>query len=231
MSVKLSLQVGQKGRKRFTFGIAIDSHRNMKGAFARDSIVILAVAISVVSWAQSRAVPMTTFSDPVNGVSFRYPSVWARETRMPSYIGPAIMQQGENPRLPKAIVVFRPAGTYYASTNLAELNFVYDSFPASAPAACEGAFNGNLEEAFRRDGVRINGVPFTSVEGGGAGTCNRAEQKIYWTYRVGTCYLFEADLNQFCASPPDRRELTKMEIQALNRHLNDIMQSIRIKGK
>ena len=53
-------------------------------------------------------------------------------------------------------------------------------------------------------------------------------QDAYATWRNGTCYLFEEQLDQIAKGTDDQktRNLTAAETRALRRHLNDILRSI-----
>jgi hypothetical protein len=179
---------------------------------------------------KTSGVPIGTFSDPATGVSFSYPSVWKlsrRSQTQPFYESPVILQPDQRPN---ASVTFSSAGNYYAKTNLAGLSFTYVAIPDSTPEACDKLIAAADTGSSRPpDRIVLDGVSFTHISGGDAGMCHRVAYDVYGTYRDNRCLLFEADTHTLCPGVVDgTRELTAAESKALKRHLNSIVQSLRI---
>ncbi len=179
--------------------------------------------------AKPTAVPMVTYADAAGDVSFEYPVVWKLDNTAKFYLPPHILAGGV---LPRAQVVFSPAGNYYAKTTLTALVFAYLKTETPTQAACNAAAIGSVPA--QAETVAINGVTFRHFDTGDAGMCHGADQHVYWTYRQsdgqtgGSCYLFEGDMLTSCSGAyPGQRDLTESEKRALNRHLNGIPQSIR----
>jgi hypothetical protein len=190
-------------------------------------LVCFAAAASVQARAQGgsqrpAAVPMATYTDPAGDVSFEYPAVWKMDNAAKFYLPPHILAGGV---LPRAQVIFSPAGNYYAKTTLTALVFAYVKTQTPTQAACNAALGPIPAQT---DTVAINGVSFQHFDTGDAGMCHGTDQHVYWTYRGGSCYLFEGDMLTSCSGAyPGQRDLTGSEKRALNRHLNAIPQSIR----
>ncbi len=172
---------------------------------------------------------MAKYTDPEGDVSFEYPVVWKMDTAAKFYLPPHILVGGV---LPRAQVIFWPAGNYYAKTTLTALVFAYVKVQTATQAACDAAAMGSIPA--KAETVLINGVSFQHFDTGDAGMCHGADQHVYWTYRQsgrqagGSCYLFEGDMDTSCSGAyPGQRDLTETEKRALNRHLNAIPQSIR----
>ena len=175
-----------------------------------------------------RVVPRKTFTDPANGVSFRYPAVWKFATTSTAFMGsPDILQRGQTGQ---AVVTFTSAGNFYAKTNLNGLEFTYVALPGTSETACAAAATANASGSVSKpDTVTINGVPFLHVSYGSAGMCHQEGSTVYETYQNGRCYLFEADVHTTCPMVDDgKRALTGAESKALQRHLDAIIQTVRI---
>ena len=76
--------------------------------------------------------------------------------------------------------------------------------------------------------LTLHGTPFAHLAAGEAGMTKAESQEAYATWRGGTCFLFEEQLDQIAKGTDDQktRSLTAAEIRALRRHLNDILQSV-----
>ena len=169
-----------------------------------------------------KPVPMARYSDPDGDVSFEYPAVWKVDNVRKFYLSPRILQDSQVPRVQ---VVFSPAGNYYAKTNLLGLDFVYVKRQAPSLEACKKLAIGAMQTQV--DTISIAGVSFQHFDQGDAGMCHGIDEHVYWTYRNGTCYLFEGDMHTSCSGvTPGQRDLTDSERRALNRHLSAIPRSI-----
>lgn len=188
----------------------------------------LALAVSMLGANLRAQAPGLTKSylDSEGGVSFRYPSVWTSSKRWGSYFSAAIAPNAE----PMNVAVsFSPVGNYYAPTTLTGLDFLYRRVAAPDSETClkilrQGEGGGKPEQ------VVINGVPFGHVATGEAGMSKAVSQDVYVTYRSGTCYLFEEDVDEVGAGvvPGKDRNLTAQERRALRRHLAEVMNSVRL---
>ena len=57
--------------------------------------------------------------------------------------------------------------------------------------------------------------------------CHEISSEVYSTWRAGTCHLFEEDFMTLCPGVVEgTRGLTPRETRALQRHLDQIMQSV-----
>lgn len=165
----------------------------------------------------------TTYIDANNGVSFGYPAVWKIENGEKFYLAPRILQSGLSPQVQ---VVFSPKGSIYEKTNLTGLIFVYARSTRPSESACDKlAMDG---EPQRSATLMIHGEKFHHFDSSDAGMCHDVEQHVYWTYRAGTCYLFEGDMQTTCPGVEEgHRTITATEKHALWRHLTSIPATIR----
>ena len=167
---------------------------------------------------------MKVYTDEVGGVSCRYPSVWTFSKTPGSYFPSDIAPNGEPVQ---AVFSFSPQGNYYEHTTLTGLQFLYRRQEAPSQSACESIPLTNRDIG-KLEHVTLNGVPFAHLATGEAGMMKTESQEAYATWRGGTCYLFEEQLDEIARGTDDgkTRNLTAAEMRALRRHLNDILQSV-----
>jgi hypothetical protein len=180
--------------------------------------------ISVLSAAaQSAPIPLSTYTNPGTGVSFQYPSVWRVVPRPAAMTPPSLIDKGLQPLVD---VEFSPKGNLYEKTNLVGLNFLYFKVPAKSVEACYQIGEADSGDVHTQV-VTLNGVTYQHSSGGGAATCHEISYGVYATFRDGQCHLFEQDFMTFCAGVVDgTRGLTAKESNALQHHLDAIMQSV-----
>ncbi|MEO6924746.1 MAG: hypothetical protein ABI142_13040 [Bryocella sp.] len=182
-------------------------------------------AVKPVSAGVAADANLTTYRDPKTGVSFAYPKVWVVSADSPSYMGGALPPSYGEPR---ASFAFSPKGNLYEKTVLLGLVFSYAVKQAANEAACTEGFAtmGNVDAGKR---VTVNGIGFTEYVGGDAGMCHEQAHQIDVAYRDGQCVAFERDVNTECYGAGDgKRRLTEQEKKALQRHLDAVMQSVRV---
>lgn len=179
---------------------------------------------------ESRAADLVQYQDPAHGVTFDYPSLWRPPQQGTS--GAALAQPDFAQVAPKPVItqMFTPAGTYYADTVLGSLSFSYTVVPHSTAAACAQLPGKALQSPASRS-VSYQGIPYTEATGGDAGMCHHLQATVDATFQGSSCYLFERDTVTTCPdtqSEKKPRPLTSQEQAALQRHLDAIMQSVRI---
>jgi hypothetical protein len=181
----------------------------------------------VAQGANPKPVPMASYHDPDGDVSFEYPVVWKVDNSTQSYLPLMILQGGREPRVQ---VVFSTKGNLYENTTLHGLLFAYVKATQLTAEACAGM--AVAPDQTKVEAVSIDGVSFEHFEMEDAAMCHGVRQEIYRTYRNGTCYLFEGDMDTTCFGAVDgQRDITPTERRALMRHLNAIPQSIRFAAK
>ena len=173
----------------------------------------------------TETVPRNGYADPEHGISFRYPTVWTSSHSQQGYLPSAIL---DTPGVhAKQTVTFAPLGVY-ATTNLTNLNFTYAFLRDATAQTCHDVVAKNQDSTGPVTTATVNGVPFTEISGGHAGMSHRLDITLDGTFRNGTCYLFERDEATIAPGVEEgHRTLTDAEERALQRHLNDIFQSIR----
>jgi hypothetical protein len=173
-----------------------------------------------------KPVPLMTYTDTAHGVSFQYPTAWKPMVDA-SYFG-----WNFKPDVAKrmASFTFSPKGNLYEKTVLLELVFNYFVMPSASLDECvakakEGA---NADGAPKK--VQIHGVPFVEVSGVGVGMCHSQTSQMDVAWRGGQCLVFERDFDTECFGADDsKRRLTTPEEKALQRHLDEALQSVRLR--
>jgi hypothetical protein len=172
-----------------------------------------------------------TYTDQLNGVVFRYPSVWRAETQF-GYHPPALTASTEKPiagfgyeegGFPRDHVVGP-----YSTTNLEGFGIVYSAAPAASMAECDARAT-SISEAPEHRTVVFGDRTFSERETGEAGMSQSVSGKLYATYVHPNCYLFETDVA--VTSPgalDDIVGLTAAQLRFIDTHLLDIMKSVRI---
>ena len=173
---------------------------------------------------KSASVPMKSYKDETGGVSLRYPSVWTFSNTAGSYFPSAIAPQGEPVQ---AVFSFSPKGNYYEGTTLTGLQFLYRRQQTATRQDCESILFTNRDVG-KLDHLTLHGVPFSHLAAGEAGMMKSESQEAYATWRGGTCFLFEEQLDEIAKGTDDgkTRNLTAAEARALRRHLDDILHSV-----
>jgi hypothetical protein len=172
-----------------------------------------------------------TYTDQRHGVAFRYPSVWKPENQF-GYIPPALTQsqvsQLQDSDMKRA--VFR-ASASSAPTPLPILNgfgVVYLAVATADAAECESKAS-SLSSTPEHRVVTLRGRSFSEHETGGAGMSQSISGKLYATYVRPTCYLFETAVAEASMGTlEDISALTPAQRHSIDRHLFDIMKSVRI---
>jgi hypothetical protein len=194
---------------------------------------VLACAVPVFTAAQATKRPaattkvLTTYTDPANGVSFKYPAAWTI-VREPSFYLPPLISLPQ--QSPQAVVSLSPSGDYL-KTNLGGLEFTYVTLRLPSQASCLQRITEDIREDKPPESVTINGTQFFHTNTGDAGLCHQANRNIYETYRHGACFLFEAAFYTVCPDPDDgRAQLTADQSEVLSRPLDAIIQTVKIRA-
>jgi len=133
---------------------------------------------------------MATYTDPAGDLSFDYPAVRKIANSANNYIPPYIVMAGVSPQVQ---VVFSPAGKVYKTTNLANLVFVYAKTVEPSPQT--GTTMAMGAQPQKTDTRTIHGLSFQHFHTFDGAMCHEADQQVFWTYRGGTCYVFQGDRN------------------------------------
>jgi hypothetical protein len=126
--------------------------------------------------------------------------------------------------------VFR-ASASSAPTPLPILNgfgVVYLAVATADAAECESKAS-SLSSTPEHRVVTLRGRSFSEHETGGAGMSQSISGKLYATYVRPTCYLFETAVAEASMGTlEDISALTPAQRHSIDRHLFDIMKSVRI---
>jgi hypothetical protein len=201
---------------------------------------IVFVACCVAAKAQSPASshrPLTieqlwtldaTYSDPLHGVSFRYPSAWERNDSF-GYVPPALQNPiagfgydtGGFPR--------RDVTGPYANTNLEGFGIVYFAVPSVTAAHCRREAYA-VAHGRAHSTVMLKGRRFAVYEVDEGQLMNQSTSgTLYVTYANASCYLFETTVSAASlAVLDDIVGTTEAQDRFIDAHLKLIMRTVRI---
>lgn len=175
-----------------------------------------------------------TYSDPLHGVTFGYPSVWKPGTQF-GYHPPALTMSDAA----KPIAGFgyeedgvgqgRAKSSPYSPTSLEGFGIVYSAVPAESAAACE-AKAAEIADSSATGTLAVDGRTF-SVRKTFSGAMNQYENgKLYATFVAPNCYLFETSVAGSILPQEDGggRPLSDAQIRFIESHLEEIMKTVRI---
>lgn len=173
---------------------------------------------------------LTEYSDPANGVAFRYPSAWR-----PWHTGSTMYAPGLTETAAGAATitqVFDPQSTQLAKTNLVGLSFAYAVQKTSGSKACTDLMVQASIGGKEAPPETINGTSFERAEGSDGTTCHHMQRRVDSATRNGTCYLFERDLETICPGvrgPGDPVALSTDQQRALSSELDRVMASVTLR--
>lgn len=180
--------------------------------------------------AESSTATLVAYRDRAHGLSFEYPSVWRPEQAGGNLPQPEFASVAPKPLITQA---FDPARTFYADTVLSSLSFSYTVQSHSDRAACAAIPGRAVQAAGPAQTSTYGGVSFTEAAGSDAGMCHHLSTTVDTALRGSDCFIFERDTATTCPFVKTSklpRPLTPQEQTALARHLDDVMQSVRIDG-
>lgn len=176
-----------------------------------------------------------TYTDPLHGVTFRYPSLWKATTKF-AYHPPALTRSES--ATPVAGFGYSVGGfprkanaSPYSETNLEGVDFVYSAVAVSTDSDCE-ATAASLSDSPKRSSVMVGGRTFSVYETGDAGMSQAIAGRLYATYVDRTCYLFETDVATVSSGVVDGiKPLDTSQMKSFVSNLTDLMYSVRIAPK
>lgn len=171
-----------------------------------------------------------TYSDPLHGVSFHYPSAWVRDDSF-GYVSPVLQNPiagfgYETGGFPRGDV---PAP--YSETNLEGFGIVYAAVPASSAVSCRKSA-GSIAHS-RAKPILLGGRRFLVYEtDDGQFMSQSTSGTLYATYANATCYLFETTVSAASlAVLDDITELTDAQSRFIDAHLLTVVKTIRIRSR
>jgi hypothetical protein len=185
--------------------------------------LLLLVLLSLT--ANATRAQLTTYTDPKNGVTFQYPSVW-KPVADPADYGMSLVRENSNNITPVFAVEFSQEGNLYDKTNLTGLAYVYFAAPSPNITACAAVGDLNQGQPPKPTQTTIHGLSFQHSTGGDGGMSQWMASDAYSIYRNGTCYIFEEIFKTVNAQVAGKHDLTKAQTTALQHHLDAITQSI-----
>jgi hypothetical protein len=166
------------------------------------------------------------FRDPGTKVSLDYPNIWSTSSRSPAYLGGQIPPSYGQPVF---VASFSPVGNLYQKTVLTSLVFIFSTKTVPSAASCAAGLQASAPAS--PTPAAYNGVSYQEYSTGDAGMCHEQQATVDIAYRkdLRRCFAFERDFNTECFGAGDnKRRLTPQETQALQHHLDAIMQSVQV---
>lgn len=81
------------------------------------------------------------------------------------------------------------------------------------------------------DTLRIDGKEFTHGEDQHGDMCVEARDEVYTTYRKGSCYRFDLEVNTFCAQSSGALEMTRRQYNDIEHRMQQILGSVKLDWK
>jgi len=171
------------------------------------------------------------FTDPANGVSFRYVAPWTLTQDEPYMFAPSIQTPSPASRNNLRALVFTRSIRGVASwpkTDFSGVEFGYDARPAASSEACRVLASPGKGEIAT---VVLRGVTYWHGTAGDGGMSQATTDDIYTTFlaSAGSCLLFDLAVHSTTA-PGDvqPRAMSTLERNRVRRYLLAILDSVRI---
>jgi hypothetical protein len=171
------------------------------------------------------------YNDREHGVSFRYPSSWKPSTQF-GYIPPSLVNDQTQPNagfgyseggFPRERVVGP-----YSRTTLEGVGIIYAAHPAANLSGCQ-AKAASLAVTPGNSTVTLSNQSYSVYQTGGAGMSQSFSGRLYATYVLGTCYLFETGIASVAPGVADGvKPLTPAQVRSIETHLFNILKTVRI---
>jgi len=168
------------------------------------------------------------FTDPVYGVTFRYPAKWNFGAGNEFYSPVSIASPDS---LPRGVVFFKDDAGFnpYPNTNLSGAEFVFVNRKASSIRECSALALQGEGNAKPLAAKTINNIDYVHTKAENAGMCHQVQEDVYATYRNRTCYLFDLAIHTICAGVKDNtRAITNSELAQVEANLEKILSSVEI---
>jgi hypothetical protein len=202
-----------------------------------------ALLSTLLSWLQAAgqpAKPLTltqvwtldsTYDDREHGVSFRYPSSWKPSTQF-GYVPPSLSMQTTQPNAGFSYSEggFPRDGMIgpYSKTTLEGVGIVYAARPVANLSGCE-AKAASLAVTPGHSTVTLSNQSYSVYQTGGAAMSQSFSGKLYATYLLGTCYLFETGITSVAPGVADGvQALTPAQVRSIETYLFAILKTVRI---
>jgi hypothetical protein len=171
------------------------------------------------------------YTDPANGVSFRYPAASKLTQDEPFMFPVSIQTLTPDSRSQLRALVFAKSLNgvrSWPATDFAGVEFGYDARQAATPEACRAMASPDHGAT---DQQTLHGIAFWHGTGGDGGMSQAVSDDIYATFlaSTGSCLLFDLAIHTPTAAgekPPS--PLTAREREMVHSSLMNILDSVRI---
>jgi len=201
-------------------------------------MVMLLLSATAACAQESRLwTPLTTYSDTVRGVSFRYPARWESETQF-GYV-PGSLSLDETKPVAGFGIAMSADKTDVVDRNVFVEGFgiVYSAMPTTNAAACDAIARKFLagQTSGKTKHVKLGGITYTTYDVSAFAMNQGIDGTLYTAFRRDTCFLFETDeatVTMAVFDEDDVRTRTAAAIKpsrSISSHLLDVMKSVRIR--
>ena len=165
-----------------------------------------------------------SFRDAAFGVRFKVPPGWEITRRDHEVSTFRMDARTAPPGLQMRSVLSLDFNPYPQSTLAGAL--VYYSVEKHAKAAeCVRQATGKGEP---QDTQEIGGVNFVHGHDEHGEMCVEARDEVYTTYRKGSCYRFDLEMNTFCAVSSGAAEITESQMQDIEARMTGILSTVTL---
>jgi len=173
--------------------------------------------------------PARLFRDSRYGVSFTIPAAWnlTRKDYEVSTFHLDARNAAHNAQLRAvANISFNPHPTSTFSGAL----FYFSVVPGTTVGQC--AAEAMSRPAHVASATQIAGLVFEHGYDEHGGICTESRDEIYTTEHKGSCYRFDAVINNFCGGDVSGvRDITERELDSVRRRMQAILDSVRFDSK
>lgn len=169
------------------------------------------------------------FYDARGGVSFTVPTAWnlnRRDSEVSTFRLDAVTAPRTAQLRAVASISFNPFPTSTFSGAL----FYYSVIPHLTAAQCNAQAQARAPRTVTN--VQADGVMYTHGYDEHGGICTESRDEIYATSRNGSCYRFDAVINNFCGGDVSGvRDISEDELNSLRSRMDRILETVRFDPK
>lgn len=173
--------------------------------------------------------PARLFRDSRYGVSFTVPPAWnlTRKDYEVSTFHLDARNAAHNAQLRAvAIISFNP----HPTSTFAGALFYFSVAPSTTASQC--AAEASARSPRNATSIQIDGLTFEHGYDEHGGICTESRDEIYAGEHKGSCYRFDAVINNFCGGDVSGvRDISDGELDSVRRRMQAILDSVRFDSK
>lgn len=192
--------------------------------------IVIFLAIAAILPAQTPAAH--TFHDPAWKLSFDYPANWTF-TRSDGEISTFHLDARSAPSTTLMRAVAAVTENPFPASTFSGAYFYFSVTPHSTEASCtRQAGPPSSQSSKPGEPTQIAGIPFTHGHDQQKQICIVQRDEIYTTYRRGSCYRFDLDINNFCGGDVSHvKDIAPEELNQVRARLEAILATVRFDSR